>query len=492
MSIPATSANVVAGSRPDAAAPAGLIPEADRIPLRQKLMFSLGVNTDYVATGLMMGVLWMPYFNIGMGIRPALLGMVLMILRGWDAVVDPIMGNLSDNTRTRWGRRRPFMAAGAVMTGALYPLFWYLPAGLGETGRVVYLSAVGMVFFVFFSMWSMPYYGMQLELTPNYDERTRLASWMAFFGTISNLAGGWMIAILTSAWFANPQTGKGDIVLGMRTGCWFIAAAIVVFGLLPAVFVKERYYQAESSTQARESFWQSLKESARCRPLWSLIGISFFLVLGMSSVSSLGQYVNIYYLFHGDLAASSVVAGWKSTATTAVCLVSLPLWTWLGERFDKKTMVASLLTLSMVGHLLNFYCLRPDLPYLQIIPGLFESSGIFALWLFLPSMKADAADHDELHTTRRREGSINSFYSWFIKASGTCAAGLGGWVLELSRFDVKLAAQPPEVLRRMLGLYLILPVVIWAVALWIALAYPLHRSRMAEIRSLLERRRGRI
>ncbi len=472
--------------------PATVIPAADRIPLSQKIAFSLGVNMDYVATGLMMGVLWMPYFNIGMGIRPMLLGIALMILRGWDAVVDPIMGNISDNARTRWGRRRPFLAAGAILTGAIYPLFWYMPLGLSENYKVVYLTIVGIVFFVFFSMWSMPYYGMQLELTPNYDERTRLTSWMAFFSTISNLAGGWILAILTSSWFIDPHTGKGDLMIGMKTGCWFIAAAIIGFGILPAIFVKERYYDAESSRQTREPFWQSMKESAQCQPLWALIGVSFFLVLGMTSVGSLGQYVNIYYIFHGDLAASSKVSGWKSTVTVLTSIASLPLWTWLCERFDKKIMVISLLCLSMAGHLLNIFCMRPDMPYLQIIPGMFESCAIFALWLFLPSMKADAADYDELHTTRRREGSINSFYSWFIKASMTCATGAGGWVLELSGFNAKIGAQPPDVLRRMLTMYLTLPLGIWAIALVIACAYPLSRGRMATIRSQLESRRGNI
>ena len=468
------------------------IQAADRIPRLQKIMFSLGVNMDYVATGLMTGVLWMPYFNIGMGIRPFYLGIGLMVLRGWDAIVDPVMGNLSDNTRTRWGRRRPFLAAGAVMTGALYPLFWFMPAGLGEYGKVVYLTMVGAVFFVFYSMWSMPYYGLQLELTPDYDERTRLTSWMAFFSTISNLGGGWILAVLTSRWFINPQTGKGDIRIGMHTGCWFIAAAIIGFGLLPAIFVKERYYDAEGSRQPREPFWQSVRESASCQPLWALIGISFFLVLGSSAVGSLGQYLNIYYIYHGNLAASTTVGGWKSTATVLTGIASLPLWTWLGERFDKKIMVVGLLVFSMCGHLMNLFCMRPDLPYLQIVPGVFESGAIFALWLFLPSMKADAADYDELHTTRRREGSINSFYSWFIKASLTCATGVGGWVLELSGFTSKIVEQPPEVLRRMLVMYLTLPLGIWAVALVIAFTYPLNRVRMAGIRAELEGRRGRI
>ncbi len=367
-----------------------------------------------------------------------------------------------------------------------------MPDGLGEFGKVAYLTGVGLVFFTSFTLWSMPYYGMQLELTPSYDERTRLTSWMTLFSKVSALAGGWILAFVTGSWFINPETGKGDILIGMKTASWFIAACIIAFGLLPALFVKERYYESETSKQPRDPFWRSVKESAACRPLWALIGISFFLVLGAMSVGTLGQYVNIYYVFHGDLAAASVVAGWKSTAIVATGIIAIPAWTWLGERFDKKTMIIAMLVFSMTGHLLNFWFMRPDLPYLQIVAGVFESGAISAIWLFLPSMKADTADYDELHTARRREGSINSFYSWFIKASLTCAMGVGGLVLEISGFTATLVEQPPEVLRRMFTLYLFLPVGIWAVALAVACFYPLNRARMAAIRTELESRRGRI
>ena len=207
---------------------------------------------------------------------------------------------------------------------------------------------------------------------------------------------------------------------------------------------------------------------------------------------SLGQYLSIYYIFDGDLPAASIVVGWKATVLAVTGILSIPVWAWLGERFDKKIMVISMLLFSMVGHLMNAICMRPDAPYLQIIPAIFESGAIAAVWLFIPSMKADTADYDELHTTRRREGSINSFYSWFIKASLTCAMGLGGLVLELSGFTSKHVHQPPDVLGRMFGYYLAVPIAIWGVALVFALFYPLSRSRMAGIRVELEARRGRI
>ncbi|MDD5200191.1 MAG: MFS transporter [Terrimicrobiaceae bacterium] len=469
------------------------IPAADRIPLLQKVMFSAGYSMDYIATGMIVSLFWMPFFNIGLGINPAVLGLVLMILQGWNAILDPVMGNLSDNARTRWGRRRPFMVAGAALTAAVSPWIWRPPTAWGETGIIVYLAGIGMVFYACFSCWAMPFYGMQLELTPNYDERSRLTAWLTLFGKLTGLLGGWGMAIVTSSWFADPVTGKADIVHGVKTCSWFLAGLMLVSGLLPPLFVKERYYESEAKHQARDPFWQSIRESMQCGPLWRLIGISFFLVVGCYAVGTLGQYVSIYFVNRGDLAAASVIGGWKATALMVTGILCIPLYTWLGERFDKKIMVAAMLGVSMFGHTLNIICMTPAMPYLQIVPGIFESGAISALWLFLPSMKADVADYDELHTTRRREGALNAFYSWFIKAALTCSMGLGGLVLQISGFNVKLAhEQPPEVLHRMLLLYVTLPLIVWACGLAFVWRYPLDRHRMAEIRGDLERRRGRL
>ncbi|WP_052362335.1 MFS transporter [Geminisphaera colitermitum] len=487
-SVPKTSAPT---HTPTASTPptASVRPD-DKIPLPQKLAFSFGASTDYIAAGMTIGVLWIPYFNIGMGISPGTLGVILMILQAWNAIIDPVMGNLSDNARTRWGRRRPFLVVGSVLTASLFMFLWRVPESLGETGKIIYLVVFGILFFTAFSSWAMPYYGMQLELTPSYDERTRLNAWTTFFGKVTSLVSGWVMAVITGPWFADPVTGKADIVRGMKTCSWFIAGGILMCGLLPGVFVKERYYAKETSRQARDPFWQSIRESAQCPPLWMLIGVTFFLVLGSSSVASLNQYLNIYYVMHGDLAGASVIAGWKASVLVVTGIVCIPLWTWLGEKFDKKTIVGSMLAVSIFGHLLNYWLLTPAHPYWQLISSVFESGAISAVWLFIPSMKADVADHDELHTTRRREGSLNAFYSWFFKASMTCAMGLSGFLLELCLFDVKLAEQSPETLQKMFWIYLILPLVLWGAAIVFIVRYPLTRQRMSEIRTALESRRG--
>lgn len=469
------------------------IPPNERVPLGEKLAFSAGIGMDALSVSMITGVLWMPFFNLGLGINAAYLGVVLMILRLWDAVTDPLMGNISDNARTRWGRRRPFLFIGAITTGLLSMGFWFIPASLSEIHFLIVLTLLGLVFFTSFTVWSMPYYGLQMEMTPNYDERTRLTGWMTAVGKVTLLFGGAALWAVGSSWFADPQTGRADIVKGVRTLAPLMALLSIVFGLLPAIFVKERYYEAEAAAQPKEKFWVSVKESFRCKPLWFLIGISFFQVLGGIVVGNLGFYVNIFKVSGGNMADATYLEFMKKLVMVLAGLALIPFWTWLAEVWDKKIIAGLLLVTAIAGQILSFFCLRPDMPYLQLIPAAFSSGVVAAVWLILPSMKADVADYDELNTGKRREGSINAFYSWFIKAAITGSAGITGVIVQyIAGINPHLEHQPAEVVDRLFAAYLIIPAVIMIFPLYYIWKYPLNRSRMAEIRAQLELRRGTL
>lgn len=507
MSAPATTASPIA--------------REDRIPLRQKIAFAVGVNLDIFATSLTLNALWLPVFNIGLGMSPVVLSAILVALRVWDAFADPVVGNLSDNTRTPWGRRRPFIFLGAIALAAIYPLFWHLPAGWSDTARAAGLLGIGLLFFTAYAVWSMSYYGLQLELTPSYDERTRLSAWGSIFAKLGYLLMGWVFALVllcgalasgkpealegrspflrdllawlqpAFAWVADPQPGESQVVVGMRVACWFIVLGMLVFGLCPALFVRERYYDPQKR-QPKMAFVQSVRESLRCRPLWKLIGMTFFLLIGRAFIDGLSQYVNFYYVCRGDLTLGATIAGWKATVVSVVGFLSIPVLTKLSERFDKRTVVIAMLLTLTVGHLGNFILMTPEHPYWQIYAGVIEAISVPAIWMFMPAMKADVADWDEYHTERRREGALNAFYSWFVKAALTVSLVFNGAALAWSGFDAKLPQQNEAVVDRMFLLYLGLPIGFWLVAVGFAWSYPLTRKAALDIRHALEARRGRI
>ncbi|HBR92681.1 MAG TPA: hypothetical protein DEA90_00775 [Opitutae bacterium] len=196
------------------------IPEKDRIPFSQKLAFAMGTNTEWIGSALVTSTLWMPFFNIGLEISPIVLGIILMIMRAWDAISDPLVGNFSDNARTRWGRRRPFIFLASLTTAALFPFIWNFPESVingsfwlvqiadyipflsdelsnQDKASFVYLTGIGLIYFTSFTCWSMPY----------YDERTRLTVVMTFVSKILSFFAGWaFVAIVFVGTIA-----KGDL-----------------------------------------------------------------------------------------------------------------------------------------------------------------------------------------------------------------------------------------------------------------------------------------
>lgn len=473
-----------------AAAPlAPPIAPEDRIPTGQKLAFSLGGGSDVYGHQALADKLWLPYLNIGLGVSPVLAGVLLMYFRLLEAVLSPVFGTVSDNTRSRWGRRRPWIAVGAVAMGVTFPLMFVPTPDWSQREIVLHVLVVGTLFFGAYTMWSMPYFALGLELTPNYDERTRLGAWMAMAVKVFTIPAGWILLFVSGGWFLNAA-GQPDIAAGVRAFGWIFAPVVMGLALLPAVFVRERYYEADVVRQPAEPFWRSVRESAACRPLWPLIVASALLVIGFTAVRAVGVYVNIYYVFDGDIAAATALEGVKYTVTFGVGLLSLPLLTRLSERFDKRTVTMGLIGVAALGQLSNVVLIRPDMPYLQIVPAIFSAGLASSVWMFVPAMKADVADYDELTTGRRREGSLNAIYGLFFKTAMVLSAGMGAFVLQATGFDVARPAQGGDVLWRMVLAYSIVPAAIWAGCIFAFRFYRLDRGRLADIRATLEARRG--
>ncbi|MBK1879733.1 MFS transporter [Pelagicoccus mobilis] len=486
------------------------IPESERVPTKEKTAYAIGQSMDMFAANTTINTLWMPFFNLGLGINAAVLGVILMIYRLWDAFSDPLVGFISDNARTRWGRRRPFILVAAFFVAFLYPAFWYMPnivqffgadpdavfASFSVGGDMleftvlsVWLVGFGILFFLVFSFWSMPYYGLQLELTPNYDEKTRVTAAMTVVGKI-NIIFGALILWLASDWLADKSAGAAGIIVGMQTLCIPFAIVMLIVGVLPALFVKERNYGKSVVSQKKEKFSTSLKESFTCGPLWILIGISFFHVFGATVIGQLGYYVNLFKVSDGAIGDATMLELVKRTGEVVVGLAFIPVWIWLAEKLDKKSVLAIILVGGVLNQFVAFYCIRPDMPYLQVLPAALNAGVSASVWLILPSMKADVADWDELKTGKRREASLNSFYSWFIKAALTASAGATGIVVQyVAGIDPSLETQPAEVVDRLFKAFLIMPGVLLAIPMLFLFFYPLSRKRMEGVRSELEERR---
>lgn len=463
----------------------------DRVPLSQKIAYGAGSMTEQFA-GNITKQMFTPVFNIGLGISPAVIGVVLMVYRLWDAMTDPVLGNISDNARTRWGRRRPFIVVGGVLTGLCLPLLWQASPQWSQGAIVAWMIGAGILLYSVFTLWSMPYYSLGMELTPDYNERTRVLAWRAIFSKCTVIFGGWLLALAALPVFANPETGEPDLARGMRAMSWAMGGVILVVAILPGLFVKERYYGKEVKRQPRVGLWKGLRETFRCRPFQKVLGVYVCQTVGSSLVASLGLYLNIYYVCGGDVQKASIIQGVKSTVVFLPGLLSVPFWTWACEKIGKKGALRATILMGFGANILVWFCYTPAYPYLQIVPQIFLSAFGSAIWMIVPSMQADIVDHDELHTAERREGSFSSVFSWVSKLSMTFTTGVSGLIIVWCGFDVVKYGkdQPPEVLRSMLHWYVFFPMLFWAAALLILHFYPITAERAREIRRRLEERRG--
>jgi GPH family glycoside/pentoside/hexuronide:cation symporter len=468
------------------------VPEKDRVALRQKVAYGLGGPLEGLASGIPLSNLT-PVFNVGLGMSPGLLGLVLLLWRTWDACTDLFMGNMSDNARTRWGRRRPFIIAGAILTGLTMPLIWWAPLGMSQWATFTWLLITGMIFYTCFSLWGMPYYSLQLEMSPDYNERTNITAYRAFAQQIFSLIGGWILALAARPLFSTHPDHSPDLVNGMKYISIGLGALALLLGILPGLFVKERYYAKDASKQSKEDIWTGLKQTLTTKPFLCLLAITFTKTFGFALINTLGFYLNTYYVCRGNLMLATTITGVVSSVLYLPNLAAIPLCTWLANRLGKRAMLFIIVCCAIVGTLSMIVFITPTDPWLQIIPALLISPIGAGLWLVAPSMQADVADYDELVTSQRREGSFSAVFSWTLKASNALASGLGGLLLITTGFDISHGSnQSPQVLGNLRLFYIGVPLCFLVLCLFAIGTYDLSRERMLDIRRQLEAKRGVI
>jgi GPH family glycoside/pentoside/hexuronide:cation symporter len=471
----------------------------DRIPFWRKVVYGLGAfvnNLLAAASGGMMIVL-----NLGLGMNPALVGLLGAIPRLVDALTDPMMGYISDNTRTRWGRRRPYIFIGAISVGIVFALLWQLPPGRSESFYFWYFLAGSLIFFLAYTVFATPWVALGYELTPDYHERTRLMGVQNFIGQLAYIIAPWFLLVMQSErLFDDMVDGAAGLAIG-------VAVVAIVIGVLPALFLRERFKEV-AATEARAhaanpvggalragfvDFLRGFGVTLRCKPFVKLCAATFLVFNGFMMVSSFQSYVIIYYVFGGDIARGAEFAGYAGTVQSIATFCVIAFVTWLGTRLGKKRAFYVAIGVSMLGYALKWVCYDPDLPWLLVLPAPLLAFGLGGLFTIMPSMMADVVDLDELETHERREGMYGSIFWWVVKLGMAAALAAGGFMLNATGFDVALQGHQAEstiVLMRLFDAFV--PFVASGVAIWIIATFTITEERAREVRLALEARRGKV
>ncbi|MBF0489684.1 MAG: MFS transporter [Candidatus Omnitrophica bacterium] len=459
----------------------------DRLPIVQKIVYSIGALVNQMQAAAITAMVLV--LNLGLGMDPSKVGIIGAVPRLIDAFSDPIIGYSSDNTRTKYGRRKPYMFWGAVISGLLFIMLFQLYKENGENFNFWYFLIIQCLFVVTFAFFAIPFIALGFEMTPDYHERTRLQGAANTLGQIA-----WMI----SPWLFTFMYSNKDLVHGVRILAIIFGAFIIVGGLLPVFINKEHFTnlpkpQKKKPLAVMKDFLSGCKIAFKNRPFIQLCVITFLIFNGFMLASSFTAYVIFFYVFGGDYGQGGQLLGWNGTfAAVSSFLVIFPLITWLATKLGKRKALMITIPLSMLGYALKWWGYSPQHPYLLLIAAPFIAFSLGSIFTIVTSMLADVCDLDELENGSRREGIFGAIYWWMIKLGQAAASLLSGFLLNWTGFKESLHGnQTTQTLLSMRLFDIGIPIVASLIALYFIWNFDISEAKAYDIRRQLEERRGK-
>ena len=428
-----------------------------------------------------------PIFQIFLGLNPALFGLAMTIPRVWDAFTDPIMGRISDRFRSRYGRRRPFVFAGALAMGVCFLSIWMVPRDMGEMGIFLWLTIGSILFFTAYTIFAVPCYALACEQTPDYHERTRLMFFWALFFNIGNLCLNWYLPATNLDIFPDTLVGSRWIALGL--------GIFVFFGLgsLPAIFGREKYYSLAETTDSKIGFAKAIGQAASSRPMLGLVGVVFALNFCATIAGSIALYIVIYHVKQGQVEEGIVLNAMNGTGFAIVGFAAIFALRFLAIKLGKRRALFWVLVLTIIGGISKWFIFTPEMPYLLLLDAVLNGPVWVSLGVIIPSMIADLCDWDEYKFGERREGIISSVFTWITKFGTSFTFLVSGVALQLSGFDEALGGDQPEgTMFRLRIVFVVASVLAPALAMLALRLYSISEDDAYRIRKQLEERRGQV
>ena len=468
----------------------------DRVPIGQKAAFGSGHLINNLVPGLL-GVFVVFLKTTAFGMDPLLAGFIVGVPRLFDAITDPVMGYVSDNTSSRFGRRRPYIFLGAIFTGIVFAVLWQINEGNTEMFNFWYLLGFSVLLIFGNTIFSTPLIALGYEMTSDYNERTRL---MSFANTIGQVA--WMlvpflyIIIPDKALFSSQPEA-------IRTIALLAGVAIILLGVLPAIFCRGL---DASNMEGREditlkNLWKSMgsifkgiRQVFTNKPFVKLCLTTFLVFNGFQIVAEFGVFIINFYMFGGDWEASKWwVALFPAVTAAYTAFIAIPIINLLANKYGKKNAFIIATAISAVGYVLKWWGFNPENPYMLFLPIPLMAFGMGCLFTLMMSMTADVCDLDELENGMpRKEGTFGAIYWWMIKVGQGIALVLSGAILKILGYDSSASTQTAEALTGMRITDIALPALTAIIAIFVMRNYSLDEKRAKEIKAELVKRRGEL
>jgi GPH family glycoside/pentoside/hexuronide:cation symporter len=447
----------------------------EHLSRRTKFLYGIG-DTGFSLTSTILGAYFAIFLSDVVHLDLSVAAMAIMVGRIWDWVNDPLIGHISDRTRTRWGRRRPFLLFGFMPFALSFALLWWRPPLEGQLALGVYYALVYVLYEAAATFVYMPYFALTPELTPDYDERTSLTSYRMFFSIFASL-----IAFVVPSFLIGrlvPENAPRVLLMGFIFG---IAGALPL--LLTFWGTRERdEYQA----QAQPKILPSLRAAIKNRPFVFSIAMFLLTWVAVKLIESTLLYF-IKYVVERESESDLLML-----IIFGVAILVLPFWNWASERWNKRwAYVIGIAFWAVVQ--IAIITLSPStslwlLLLLSAMAGIGVSAAHVIPWAIIP----DAIEWDELQTGERHEGMFYSLTTLTQKIAMSAALPLALLLLDATGYVANAAQQPASALMGIRLLVGPIPAVLLCGGIVFAIVYPLGREQHADaVRELAQRRAER-
>jgi GPH family glycoside/pentoside/hexuronide:cation symporter len=464
-----------------------------KIPFRHKVAFGLGMLANQMfpaALGIFMVVLVQD-----LGFPGWMWGVLFFLPRVFDSITDPIMGFISDNTRSKWGRRRLYVFAGAVVMGIAFIAMWQLHRDNGITYNFIYFLCWSLVFYLGLTLFSIPYVAMGYEMSDDFHERTSIMAVAQWIGQWAWVIAPWFwVVMYDPKWFENADTATRTLSIWVGVICAMLA-------MVPAIFLPSRSTAGDThlipltlrtiGASVREIL-KGFKEAFGCLPFRKLCYATFLIFNAFNTVAAFSFFIVVYHLFNGDAPAAGI---WPTLFGSVGALITtfavIPTVAWMSRRMGKKNAFMVSQGISLIGYVLLWFLMIPGKPYMFMFALPFFSFGIGGLFTLMMSMTADVCDPDELATGKRREGIFGAIYWWMVKFGFAIAGLLSGAIMTFVGFAPGAASQAAGAVDGLRLFYSGVPIFGTLLAMWVMRNYDLDEARAREVHAELERRKRR-
>ena len=464
----------------------------NKVPFSQKIAFGFGMLANQMFPAVI-GIFIVVLVQ-SLGFPGWMWGFVMIFPRLFDAITDPIMGFISDNTKSKWGRRRQYVFLGAIIMGFSFIVMWQLHKESTIDYNFTYFLLWSLLFYVGLTIFSVPYVAMGYEMSDDFHERTNIMAVAQFIGQWA-----WVIA----PWFwvtMDDQNFFKSSEIAVRELAIWVGLVCMTFAMIPAIFIKGKStlnedYDSITFKNIIKSFYTifviNFGQAFKIKAFRKLCIATFLIFNAFNTVAAFTYFIIVFFLFNGVTGPDG--AWWWPTLFGSVgALVTtflvIPAVTILSNKVGKKKAFIVSQSVSIIGYIMFWFLFIPGKPYMFLLALPFFSFGIGGLFTLMMSMTADVIDLDELNTGKRREGVFGAIYWWMVKFGYGIAGGLSGVILSVIGWESGGATQTEEALYGLRLFFSGLPILGTLLAIYVMRDYEITEEKAKEISAELAAR----